>query len=138
MQHYEILAGASEAEVCALATKALRQRKSAEVTLVNGPQVGLVMVRVRESVADSQFNVGELLATEVQLEVDGQVGYAMVMGDAPRRALAVAVVDAVLRLGGATAVALTTHLDRLGATQLHERQRLFALAAQTNVAFETF
>lgn len=84
MDHHAVLAAATEAEVCTLAAKILGDPPSGEVKLLSGPQSGMVMLRVQESVADSQFNAGEVLVTQVRLEFDGQVGFATVLGDAPR------------------------------------------------------
>src|SRR5690242_13852742 len=66
-------------------------------SLLSGPRQGLVMLRVRETIAESLFNAGEILVTEVKLELDGQFGFGMVIGNQPRKALALALVDAALR-----------------------------------------
>ena len=138
MDYYAVLAAATEAEVCAVAADALGRAPVGEVRLLSGPETGMVMLRVRESVADSQFNAGEVLVTQVHLESDGQVGFAVVLGDAPRRAIAVALIDALLRSGGEQADALTAALSDLRALTQERRRTMNRLIARTAVDFETF
>lgn len=137
MTHYEVLANSSEEEVCQLAAKVLERYAASKVKLLGGPRQGLVMLRVRETVASSQFNAGEILVTEVRLELDGQFGFGIVMGDSQRRAMAVALVDAALRKGTDLADELQSGLDELAQQLQQERERLYALVATTQVAFDT-
>jgi alpha-D-ribose 1-methylphosphonate 5-triphosphate synthase subunit PhnG len=138
MDHHAVLAAATEAEVCTLAANILGDPPLGEVRLLSGPQSGMVMLRVQESVADSQFNAGEVLVTQVRLEFDGQIGFATVLGDAPRRALAVALIDAALRRGDEQADSLAAALADLD-MRIRKRQRTMnRLVAKTAVDFETF
>ena len=57
MDYFAVLAAATEAEVCTIAAEALAIAPPDRVTLLSGPHTGMVMLRVHESVADSQFNV---------------------------------------------------------------------------------
>src|SRR5882672_6707687 len=107
MNHYHIVSNASEEQVSRLADIVLSGYEHSQVRLLSWPRQGLVMLRVRETVANSLFNAGEILVTEVKLELDGQFGFGMVIGDSPRRALGVALVDAALRKGGALAEQLS-------------------------------
>ena len=139
MDYYAVLAAATEAEACSIAAEALESAPPGEVKLLSGPQTGMVMLRVQESVADSQFNAGEVLVTRVQLEVAGQRGFAMVLGDAPRRALAVALIDALIRRDdGTQAGAIMAALLRLEARVSERRHTKNRLIARTTVDFETF
>jgi alpha-D-ribose 1-methylphosphonate 5-triphosphate synthase subunit PhnG len=136
VNYYQILANSSEEQVCRLASIVLQTYASSQVKLLSGPQRGLVMLRVRETVANSQFNAGEILVTEVRLELDGQFGFGMVIGDNPRRAMAVALVDAALRKGEPVTEVLKRELSELQ-QQLHaSNQRLYQVAATTKVDFE--
>lgn len=140
MNHYHILANCAEDQVCQLASMVLERHPEREVKLLSGPSQGLVMLRVLETVANSLFNAGEVLVTEVKLELAGQFGYGMVIGDSPRRAMAIALIDATLRV--------SEHLDSDEYTSLvkelaifeqqirQERQHLQALVATTKVNFE--
>lgn len=139
VNYYRILANSSEEQVCHLASLVLQAYPTSQLKLLSGPQRGLVMLRVLETVANSQFNAGEILVTEVKLELDGQFGYGMVLGDSPRRAMATALVDAALRqteksveLVGQLEQQLT-ELDE----QLHlNRQHTYQAVATTKVDFE--
>jgi len=122
--------------VCQLAAMILEEQATSQVTIINGPRQGLIMMRVRESVADSLFNAGEVLVTEVTLELDGQLGFAMTLGNTPRRAMAAAVIDAALRIGGERATLLGREIQRLEQEVLLEQSRLRTLVASTKVHFE--
>ncbi len=136
MEHYRILACCSEEQVCQLAEQILQYYPASEVKLLAGPQVGLVMLRVRESVAESVFNAGEALVTEVKLELDGQFGFGMVIGDSPRRAMAVALVDAALRNTDACSAQLRIRLAELAQAVEQQHRQMQALSATTKVEFE--
>lgn len=137
MNHYHVLANCSEEHVSRLAVIVLEEYAASTIKLLSGPQRGLVMLRMQETVADSLFNAGEILVTEVKLELDGQFGFSMVVGDSPRRAMAVALVDAALRKGEAVSRLLQDELVGL-AQQLHlENQHTYKLVASTKVDFET-
>jgi alpha-D-ribose 1-methylphosphonate 5-triphosphate synthase subunit PhnG len=136
MNHYHIIANAPEEQVARLADIVLSSYKQSQVRLLSGPQQGLVMLRVRETVANSLFNAGEILVTEVRLELDGQFGFGMIIGDSPRRALGVALIDAALRKGGALAEQLQAELTALEHAMLTQNRREQALVAATKVDFE--
>ena|SRR5258708_1555687 len=136
MNHYQILASASEEQLNHLVSLILEEYTAIQVRRLSGPQRGLVMLRVRESVANSLFNAGEVLVTEVKLELDGQFGYGMVIGDSPRKAMAIALVDAALRKGEQVAKRLEHELSAIQ-QQIHSsNQRMFNAAATTRVDFE--
>ena len=136
MNHYQILASASEEQLNHLASLILEEYTAIQVILLSGPQRGLVMLRVRESVANSLFNAGEVLVTEVKLELDGQFGYGMVIGDSPRKAIAIALVDAALRKGEQVAKRLEHELAAIQRQIKSNNQRMFNVAATTRVDFE--
>ena len=136
MNYYSILANSSEEQVCRLATLVLQTYPKGMVKVLSGPQRGLVMLRVRETVANSQFNAGEMLVTEVKLELDGQFGYGMVIGDCPRKAMAVALVDAAIRKAMPIAHQLEQELAQLHTQIVAQHVRLYEIAATTKVAFE--
>lgn len=136
MNYSSILANSSEEDVSRLAFFVLEEYTASKIKLLSGPQRGLVMLRVRETVANSQFNAGEILVTEVRLELDGQFGYGIVIGDSPGRALGVALVDAALRKGGSASRRLEYELAKLQQQLQLSRQRLYKIAATTRVDFE--
>jgi alpha-D-ribose 1-methylphosphonate 5-triphosphate synthase subunit PhnG len=74
--------------------------------------------------------------TEVKLELDGQFGFGMIIGESPRRAMAVALVDAALRKGGLVADQLQHELVELDRHQTKQNQQIQALVARTKAEFE--
>jgi alpha-D-ribose 1-methylphosphonate 5-triphosphate synthase subunit PhnG len=136
MNHYHILANSPEEHVCYLASTVLKSYAKSQVKLLSGPRQGLVMLRVRETVANSQFNAGEVLVTEVKLELEEQFGFGMVIGDSPRRAMAIALIDAALGKGGPVADQLQHELAELDRQLGKSHQHLQALVDTTRVEFE--
>jgi alpha-D-ribose 1-methylphosphonate 5-triphosphate synthase subunit PhnG len=137
MNYYKVLANSPEEKVCRLAAKVTEAYSSSQIKLLSGPRKGLVMLRVQETVANSQFNAGEILVTEVRLELDGQFGFGMVTGDRPRHALAVALIDAALRKGEGLAGQLTPELDELSHQLERQHRDLNRLIGISKVEFET-
>lgn len=78
------------------------------VSVVRKPTKTLVMVRMRETVAKADFYLGEMLACEALVELQGQKGFALMAGDDLEKVLAAAVIDAACK------------------TQLPERETLVA------------
>ena len=136
--HTQVLAYCSDQELSELATSVLHNYSEGEIKLLKGPSLGLVMLRQQESVADSQFNAGEILVTEVRLELNNQFGFGMVIGDRPMAALAIAIVDAALAQKGSLADELTRSIQLLGQAVEQERRRTYRQVANTKVAFEVF
>ncbi len=136
MNHYHILANSPEEQVCNLASTVLKSYAESQVKLLSGPRQGLVMLRMRETVANSQFNAGEVLVTEVKLELEEQFGFGMVIGDSPRQALAIALIDAALGKGGPVADWLQHELAELDRQLTKSHQHLQALVDTTRVEFE--
>lgn len=136
MNHYHILANSPEERVCQLAANLLQNYEKKQIKLLSGPRQGLVMLRVRETVANSLFNAGEVLVTEVKLELDEQFGFGMIIGNSPRRAMAVALIDAALRKGGPVADQLKQQLLELERQLTDTNQKMNGLVAATRVEFE--
>jgi alpha-D-ribose 1-methylphosphonate 5-triphosphate synthase subunit PhnG len=116
----------------------LAEEYPGNIKLLTGPRLGLVMLGVRESVADSTFYAGEILVTEVTLELAGRYGYGMVLGNDPRRALAAALVDAALGLDGDIAAELRRELNDLEGDIRQEHRQAFRAVAATKVDFTVF
>ncbi len=64
-------------------------------TLVRGPECGLVMVRGRVGGQGQAFNAGEALVTRACVQMDANLGCGYVLGEEPRHAELVAVLDAL-------------------------------------------
>ncbi len=74
-----------------------------EVEVTGVPRSGLVMLTAKDSF-DTDFHLGEVLVTDARVTCFGVEGFGMVVGEHPRKALARAAADAVIRCEGASAV----------------------------------
>lgn len=137
MHHSHILANCAADEAYALGAL-VAQHGQRQIQLLTGPRLGLVMLNVRESVAQRQFYAGEILVTEVTLELDGQFGFGMVIGDDPRRALAAGLVDAALQHEDALAGQLRAALHDMAARITQQQQQEYRTVATSKVDFTVF
>lgn len=69
--------------------------KKYEISKVKEPEMGLVMVKVKDGVYQEKFYIGEVLITECSVHLNGSLGMGIIQGDEPRKAYAMAVIDAV-------------------------------------------
>lgn len=107
-----------------------------DVEVSRGPTVGLLMLRVEEPSERRRFNFTEVTVSEAEVTAAGHRGYAMVLGRAPDKALAGAILDAALESGHP---ASSTIEEQLATVLLEEEQRQAAAWAQvgpTRVRFE--
>ncbi|MGB9858751.1 MAG: phosphonate C-P lyase system protein PhnG [Moorellaceae bacterium] len=88
-----------------------------EIKVIKPPQVGLLMMRVRETVENKPFNVGEVLVTECTVALGETTGWGCCLGDEPERAYHLAVLDLALQLG-------VGPVDRIEAALLAEEKRI--------------
>jgi alpha-D-ribose 1-methylphosphonate 5-triphosphate synthase subunit PhnG len=108
-----------------------------EVTITRPPRSGLIMLTATDSFC-TDFHLGEVLVTEAAASVEGCEGFGMVAGEEPRKALARAVADALLRAGRPESLCravrerLTGALSRQAAARADEA----ALTAATKVSFD--
>ncbi|MCX7914058.1 MAG: phosphonate C-P lyase system protein PhnG [Thermodesulfovibrionales bacterium] len=65
--------------------------------IINGPKRGLLMMAVKDSF-ETDFYLGEILVTEIEVEYKDIIGYAMVIGGDDKRAFLIASVDALLQV----------------------------------------
>jgi alpha-D-ribose 1-methylphosphonate 5-triphosphate synthase subunit PhnG len=107
-----------------------------EIRIIRQPAVCMTMVRAEDSVESQPFYLGEVLVTDCEVQVDGQAGYGLCMGDEPVRCYCMAVIDALLLSNGDTATGVRVFLDGQ-ATLIADRQRLeYHLIQQTKVDFK--
>lgn len=64
------------------------------MTVLSGPEVGVVALQVREPIARERFYLGEALVTRAEVDLGGTRGWAMRMGSDRMATLAAAVLDA--------------------------------------------
>jgi alpha-D-ribose 1-methylphosphonate 5-triphosphate synthase subunit PhnG len=133
-----ILSHSPVASVTALAEQVLQHYPADAVTIISGPRVAMVQLRMQESVANSVFNAGEILVTETRLELNGTFGFGMIIGNDPTFATALAVIDAALRLPGDPHADLHATITDLGDQLSTSQQRQFAAANSTKVEFDVF
>lgn len=107
-----------------------------EIKVIKPPQVGLVMMRARETVENQPFNLGEVLVTECTVALGEATGWGCCLGEDPDRAYHLAVLDLALHLG-------VGPVDKIEATLLAEEERIlqedrteFANIARSRVQFE--
>jgi alpha-D-ribose 1-methylphosphonate 5-triphosphate synthase subunit PhnG len=101
------------------------------------PRPQLIMQQVREPVERRPFNLGEVLVTPAEVELDGTRGFAMVPGKNERAALSGAIVDAAVAAGHETAPDIVAALEDADARQRERRQREWAESKHTTVDFQT-
>ena len=101
------------------------------------PRTGLMMLAVHDSFATA-FYPGEILVTEARVIYDGCEGFGMVLGEAPRRALARAAADAVFRHPQSTDIqeSVRTCLVEEAVRQNTRQLENAALVAATKVNFD--
>lgn len=133
-----VLSLSNSAVVCELAANALQSITPHTITMISGPKVAMVQLRVSEGVADTVFNAGEVLVTETRLEVNGQFGFGMIIGNQPEFATALAVIDAVMRIPGHHHALIDTRVAELANTLQQQQHRQFAASNSTKVEFDIF
>jgi alpha-D-ribose 1-methylphosphonate 5-triphosphate synthase subunit PhnG len=101
------------------------------------PRTGLMMLAVHDSFATA-FYPGEILVTEARVIYDGCEGFGMVLGEAPRRALARAAADAVFRYPQSTDIQESVRACLVEEAALQNTRQLEngALVAATKVNFD--
>ncbi|MCC5910437.1 MAG: phosphonate C-P lyase system protein PhnG [Clostridiaceae bacterium] len=65
-----------------------------DIELIEAPNHGLVMVKVREGAEKSLFYLGEVFVTEAKVKINDALGIGIVTGDKKELAYALAVIDA--------------------------------------------
>ena len=127
-----VLAQSPREEVIALAGEAAGGRS---IVLVKPAEKTLVMLKVRESVKQSLFYLGEIIATECLVEVDGNRGACVLMGDDQEKARAMAVIDAAHTAGFPQWPGVEARVNELGADVQRKRAEEAALHRKTQVRF---
>lgn len=146
------VSGAEEAPVRRQAWMAVLARASAQdlqsvlatvepppsYTVVRGPEVGAVMLGGRAGGTGARFNLGEATVTRctVRLE-DGTAGVSYALGRDVRRAVAAAVIDALLQREGERGALYERAVVPLARAQREARDLASRKAAATKVDFFT-
>ena len=107
------------------------------LAILQEPKPQLLMHRVHEPVEHRPFNLGEVVVTPAEVELDGERGFAMQPGKAERAALSGAIVDAAVAGGHDRARAMADELEAAAERREVERAREWSESRQTAVEFET-
>lgn len=131
---FRILAHAPREQVAGLAREI---EEHCQVAVLKEPQKTLVMIQVREPVKNSRFYLGEALACEAMVEVDGAKGMAVTLGDDFDKVLDMAVLDAAFNRKVPQCAAIQARLEQLEAQQRRDQEREYGMYRQTQVHFES-
>lgn len=131
----EHLARLTDPELAELTT--LLTHRPDDVTVINGPTIGMIMARVVEDARNEVFNLGEILVTECHVRLGDDEGWAMLVGSRPTATLQAATIDASLAANHAAVQAVEVRLLEFvsGHDVILAGQR--AELAPTRVQFET-
>lgn len=132
----ELLAAAGHDEVVPLAERLLADGATPHPTVVKAPEVGMVVLQVREPVEETRFYLGEVLVTECSVEVAGVPGWCMRPGDDRVAALAGALLDAVAAAGLPALAEIDALCAAVAARREAEEAAEWADLAATTVTFE--
>lgn len=87
-----------ECELAPLETFVRQLESQSTIQVIRYPAIASMMIRAEDSVEGQPFYLGEALVTECELNVDGQAGFGLCLGDEPVRSYCIAFVDALLLL----------------------------------------
>ncbi|GAA5010156.1 phosphonate C-P lyase system protein PhnG [Actinopolymorpha pittospori] len=130
-----LLARALPEELEPLAEETLARK--GDPVVLSGPEVGMVMMQVREPVAAERFYLGEVLVTRTEVELGGHRGWCMRLGDDRQAALAAAILDAAAEApDGADRASVEALCRRVAEREARAARAEWAEIAPTEVRFE--
>ncbi len=129
----ELLALAPADALVALAEQCLLDD---DLVVIAGPEVGMVMLTVREPIALERFHLGEVLVTRAEVERAGARGWCMRLGDDRLATLAAAVLDAEVGARGGQADAVVALCLATERDHDAEAEREWRDLAPTEVRFD--
>ncbi|MCI0347262.1 MAG: phosphonate C-P lyase system protein PhnG [Chloroflexi bacterium] len=130
----ELLAAAGRDDLVALADRCAAADPRPTVTVA--PEVGTILLEVREPVAHDRFHLGEVLACRAEVSVPGGSGWALRLGDDRLATLAAAVCDAEVDASRPLAAEVEDLCKRATLRLAAERAAEWRELAPTQVAFE--
>ncbi|WP_404330263.1 phosphonate C-P lyase system protein PhnG [Mesobacillus maritimus] len=108
-----------------------------QVKVIQEPESGLVMVKVRETSQNSLFYPGEVLVTECKVQIKGTIGIGIVTGDQPELAYNLAVIDAAFEAKLPETIGWVRLLENEEKLILEQRAAASHTILKTKVDFET-
>lgn len=130
----ELLSAAESGSLLDIADQCVAD--AGQPTLVLGPDVGMVMMTVREPVEATRFQLGEVLVTRSEVEHRGVRGWSMRMGTDEVGSVAAAICDAEAAAGGRLTDAVDQLCAATAARLAAERRAEWEELRPTIVAFE--
>lgn len=130
----ELLAAAPRQDLLDLADHILKRPVTPVILL--GPEVGLVMMQVREPVCEERFFLGEVLVTRAEVALSGTHGWAMRMGEDREATLAAAILDAEAERHGDATDRIVGLCFAVKDNLRMSREREWAEIAPTEVRFD--
>jgi len=127
----KILTKAAKKDVALLSKEVLNKYKP---VVIKEPEKTLVMIKMREPVKQSLFYLGEIIACEAAVEIDGVAGMAVLMGEDSEKVLNMAIIDAAINKGIFSAFDKLKELEK---QQNEEIMKENALHLETMVNFES-
>ncbi|MGB4438324.1 MAG: phosphonate C-P lyase system protein PhnG [Sedimentibacter sp.] len=129
---FKILAKSSRKDVIELSDEI---KKNHDVIIMKEPAKTLVMIKMHEPVANSKFYLGELLACEAMVKVEGKSGTAVTAGDDYEKVLAMATIDAAYNAKVSVTDWLTEKLNKLSKIVEDKEKTEFAKHLKSKVNF---
>jgi alpha-D-ribose 1-methylphosphonate 5-triphosphate synthase subunit PhnG len=96
----------------------------------------MTMIRAEDSVEGQPFYLGEALISECEVNVDGQPGFGICLGDEPVRSYCIAVIDALLQLSDARLARVNAFLQEQEKQVAARRQSEYKHIQRTKVDFK--
>lgn len=107
------------------------------VKIIEQPNSGLVMLKMRENAKRSLFYIGETIVVEAKVEINGQLGLGIVAGSNEELAYQMAVIDAAYNAGLPEVSAWTKKLQTEGQHINEELKIKSDKLLKSKVSFET-
>lgn len=107
-----------------------------EIRMARMPTVCMIMIQAEDSVEFQPFYLGEALATECEMLVNGQAGYGLCLGDEPVRSYCIAFIDAILQLEGDHLPLVRVFLEKQAIRIGHVQQLEYNHILRTRVDFK--
>jgi alpha-D-ribose 1-methylphosphonate 5-triphosphate synthase subunit PhnG len=130
----ELLAAADTDQLLQVADRCLTDAQVPDLLIE--PQVGTVVLTVREPVEATRFHLGDVLVTRTHLVHRGAEGWAMRLGSDPAAAVAAAVCDAEVEADGPARDLVETLCRATEQDLQRQRDDEWAALAPTIVQFE--
>lgn len=90
---FKIMAKSSRDRLINLASKI---EENEEVEVIKSPEKTLVMVKMKDPVSENPYYLGEVLACEAIVKINGEKGMAVTMGDDFQKVYSMALIDGAL------------------------------------------